>query len=99
MKEFKVDLSRLVEGLLLWLGGHIMTLHFKIYHCTPGKLVVLLTSLLAFLDFILQFGQMSLQMFASIVAHELGHNLGMNHDDERDCSCETESCIMSSGAS
>ncbi|XP_034396914.1 disintegrin and metalloproteinase domain-containing protein 9 isoform X2 [Cyclopterus lumpus] len=35
--------------------------------------------------------------FASIVAHELGHNLGMNHDDDRACSCET-ACIMNSGA-
>ncbi|XP_054853711.1 disintegrin and metalloproteinase domain-containing protein 9 isoform X3 [Eublepharis macularius] len=45
------------------------------------------------------FGQMSVQMFASIVAHELGHNLGMNHDDERACTCETKNCIMNSGAS
>ncbi|XP_023664165.2 disintegrin and metalloproteinase domain-containing protein 9-like isoform X1 [Paramormyrops kingsleyae] len=34
---------------------------------------------------------------ASIVAHELGHNLGMNHDDGRNCLCDTSSCIMSSG--
>ncbi|XP_059586631.1 disintegrin and metalloproteinase domain-containing protein 9 isoform X2 [Alligator mississippiensis] len=45
------------------------------------------------------FGQMSVQMFASIVAHELGHNLGMNHDDERECYCGADSCIMNSGAS
>jgi len=38
-------------------------------------------------------------MFASIMAHELGHNLGMNHDDERVCHCGASSCIMSSGAS
>lgn len=36
--------------------------------------------------------------FASIVAHELGHNLGMNHDDGRECSCPTQACIMNSGA-
>ncbi|XP_056275153.1 disintegrin and metalloproteinase domain-containing protein 9 isoform X2 [Pseudoliparis swirei] len=36
-------------------------------------------------------------LFASIVAHELGHNLGMNHDDGRSCSCEN-ACIMNSGA-
>ncbi|XP_044191021.1 disintegrin and metalloproteinase domain-containing protein 9 isoform X2 [Thunnus albacares] len=36
--------------------------------------------------------------FASIVAHELGHNLGMNHDDGRTCSCPTAACIMHSGA-
>ncbi|XP_076003609.1 disintegrin and metalloproteinase domain-containing protein 9-like isoform X2 [Genypterus blacodes] len=36
--------------------------------------------------------------FASIVAHELGHNLGMNHDDKRPCSCPVSACIMNSGA-
>ncbi|XP_069579982.1 disintegrin and metalloproteinase domain-containing protein 9-like isoform X2 [Brachyistius frenatus] len=36
--------------------------------------------------------------FASIVAHELGHNLGMNHDDGRSCSCPAPACIMNSGA-
>uniref|UniRef100_A0A8D2LM28 ADAM metallopeptidase domain 9 n=1 Tax=Varanus komodoensis TaxID=61221 RepID=A0A8D2LM28_VARKO len=45
------------------------------------------------------FGTISVQMFASIVAHELGHNLGMNHDDERNCYCRTTNCIMNSGAS
>eukprot|EP00076_Gallus_gallus_P033012 XP_024998550.1 disintegrin and metalloproteinase domain-containing protein 9 isoform X1 [Gallus gallus] len=45
------------------------------------------------------FGKISIQMFASIMAHELGHNLGMNHDDERVCHCGASSCIMSSGAS
>ncbi|XP_043537405.1 disintegrin and metalloproteinase domain-containing protein 9-like isoform X1 [Chiloscyllium plagiosum] len=36
--------------------------------------------------------------FASIVAHELGHNLGMNHDNDRNCNCEAEACIMNAGA-
>ncbi|XP_029295007.1 disintegrin and metalloproteinase domain-containing protein 9 isoform X2 [Cottoperca gobio] len=36
--------------------------------------------------------------FASIVAHELGHNLGMNHDDGRSCTCPGSACIMNSGA-
>uniref|UniRef100_A0A4W4FJ01 ADAM metallopeptidase domain 9 n=1 Tax=Electrophorus electricus TaxID=8005 RepID=A0A4W4FJ01_ELEEL len=39
-----------------------------------------------------------LMSFASIVAHELGHNLGMNHDDGRQCGCDVNLCIMNSGA-
>uniref|UniRef100_A0A3P8WVL5 Peptidase M12B domain-containing protein n=1 Tax=Cynoglossus semilaevis TaxID=244447 RepID=A0A3P8WVL5_CYNSE len=40
----------------------------------------------------------NLPSFASILAHELGHNLGMNHDDRRSCSCPVNACIMNSGA-
>ncbi|XP_018110573.2 zinc metalloproteinase-disintegrin-like batroxstatin-2 [Xenopus laevis] len=28
------------------------------------------------------------------VAHEMGHNLGMNHDEEPHCTCSSGSCIM-----
>uniref|UniRef100_A0A3B3BT49 ADAM metallopeptidase domain 9a n=1 Tax=Oryzias melastigma TaxID=30732 RepID=A0A3B3BT49_ORYME len=46
---------------------------------------------------VLVFGQKIIPAFASIVAHELGHNLGMNHDDGRTCSCPVDACIMNSG--
>ncbi|CAN9512879.1 unnamed protein product [Ophioblennius macclurei] len=38
----------------------------------------------------------NVQSLSSIVAHELGHNLGMNHDDGRGCSCPGAACIMNS---
>ncbi|KAM7415465.1 hypothetical protein PAMA_017801 [Pampus argenteus] len=44
------------------------------------------------------FNNNNVPSFASIVAHELGHNLGMNHDDGRSCSCPASACIMNSGA-
>ncbi|XP_066445526.1 zinc metalloproteinase-disintegrin-like [Eleutherodactylus coqui] len=34
---------------------------------------------------------------AAILAHEMGHNLGMNHDDN--CSCRASSCIMAESLS
>nr|XP_015818480.2 disintegrin and metalloproteinase domain-containing protein 9 [Nothobranchius furzeri] len=40
----------------------------------------------------------NLNFFSTVVAHELGHNLGMNHDDNR-CTCSGKSCIMSAAAS
>ncbi|MFT7807306.1 disintegrin and metalloproteinase domain-containing protein 9-like isoform X1 [Arapaima gigas] len=40
----------------------------------------------------------NLGYFSTIVAHEMGHNLGMNHDDNR-CKCNGSACIMYSYAS
>ncbi|XP_057682182.1 disintegrin and metalloproteinase domain-containing protein 9 [Corythoichthys intestinalis] len=35
---------------------------------------------------------------STVVAHEIGHNLGMNHDEDR-CQCDGRNCIMASTAS
>ncbi|KAL6091507.1 hypothetical protein STEG23_020258, partial [Scotinomys teguina] len=36
----------------------------------------------------------NLLQFADIIAHEMGHNLGMHHDDEDSCTCGMEQCLM-----
>ncbi|MCJ8738079.1 hypothetical protein PDJAM_G00031500 [Pangasius djambal] len=43
------------------------------------------------------FSSNALQYFSTVLAHEMGHNLGMNHDDSR-CQCEGSSCIMASAS-
>ncbi|XP_043958719.1 disintegrin and metalloproteinase domain-containing protein 9 isoform X1 [Gambusia affinis] len=40
----------------------------------------------------------NLNYVSTVVAHEMGHNLGMNHDSS-DCTCDGKSCIMSASAS
>ncbi|XP_068131045.1 disintegrin and metalloproteinase domain-containing protein 9-like isoform X2 [Hyperolius riggenbachi] len=36
----------------------------------------------------------SLERYSSLVAHILGHNLGMLHDNQRKCDCPDPACIM-----
>ncbi|XP_012720861.2 disintegrin and metalloproteinase domain-containing protein 9 isoform X1 [Fundulus heteroclitus] len=44
------------------------------------------------------FSEDKLNFVSTVVAHEMGHNLGMNHDSSG-CNCDGGSCIMSGGAS
>uniref|UniRef100_A0A3Q1GMD2 ADAM metallopeptidase domain 9b n=1 Tax=Acanthochromis polyacanthus TaxID=80966 RepID=A0A3Q1GMD2_9TELE len=39
----------------------------------------------------------ALPFASTVVAHEMGHNLGMNHDNSR-CTCNGNSCIMGASA-
>ncbi|XP_053346980.1 disintegrin and metalloproteinase domain-containing protein 9-like [Clarias gariepinus] len=39
----------------------------------------------------------ALQYYSTVLAHEMGHNLGMTHDDGR-CQCDGHNCIMYSQA-
>ncbi|XP_048486467.1 disintegrin and metalloproteinase domain-containing protein 19 [Plutella xylostella] len=34
-------------------------------------------------------------LVAATIAHEMGHNFGMEHDTEEDCKCPDDKCIMS----
>ncbi|KAM9607633.1 disintegrin and metalloproteinase domain-containing protein 21-like [Trichechus inunguis] len=44
---------------------------------------------------VVSFLNLTLKDFASYVAHELGHSMGMNHDKDT-CTCRQSSCLMNS---
>ncbi|XP_044132952.1 disintegrin and metalloproteinase domain-containing protein 9-like [Bufo gargarizans] len=37
---------------------------------------------------------LSLEKFSSLISHILGHNVGMQHHDSRECTCPASPCIM-----
>ncbi|XP_063788197.1 disintegrin and metalloproteinase domain-containing protein 9-like isoform X2 [Pseudophryne corroboree] len=37
---------------------------------------------------------LSIEKYSCLVAHILGHNLGMLHDNSRECTCSASACIM-----
>lgn len=77
---------------------HIIDLnsHFKFRSCKLGINAVKMSPFNVLCLF-LQFSDKNLAFVSTVVAHEMGHNLGMNHDTAS-CACNGKSCIMSGGA-
>ncbi|XP_038591463.1 disintegrin and metalloproteinase domain-containing protein 9 [Micropterus salmoides] len=81
------DMAQLIVGQPSPYSGSILGMAFVGTVCsvsTSGGIIV--------------FSDNSLPYISTVVAHEMGHNLGMNHDDGR-CTCNGKSCIMSASAS
>ncbi|KAF4802448.1 hypothetical protein TURU_025529 [Turdus rufiventris] len=103
VREHMVQLANFLDSMYVMLNIRIVLVGLEIWKhenliSTDGGAGDVLANFVQWREKNL-FGRISIQMFASIMAHELGHNLGMNHDDERVCHCGASSCIMSSGAS
>ncbi|XP_018616780.1 disintegrin and metalloproteinase domain-containing protein 9 isoform X2 [Scleropages formosus] len=81
------DVAQLVVGLPSSYPGGILGMAFVGTVCsasTSGGISV--------------YSDNSLSYYSTIMAHEMGHNLGMSHDDTR-CQCNGSACIMYSYAS
>ncbi|KAI3365175.1 hypothetical protein L3Q82_010270, partial [Scortum barcoo] len=84
--KIRNDVGQLIVGRSQAYGGGILGMAFVGTVCsaaTSGGINV--------------FSDNSLVYFSTVVAHELGHTLGMNHDDQR-CTCGGGSCIMAASA-
>ncbi|KAK3529367.1 hypothetical protein QTP70_029472 [Hemibagrus guttatus] len=81
------DMSQLIVGRNGAYSGGIMGMAFVGAVCSAGSG-----------GGISVFSNDDLQYYSTILAHEMGHNLGMNHDTSS-CQCGGNSCIMSPSAS
>nr|XP_019938468.1 PREDICTED: disintegrin and metalloproteinase domain-containing protein 9-like [Paralichthys olivaceus] len=85
--RLKHDIGQLIVGQPSPYGGGVLGMAFVGTVCsvaTSGGINV--------------YSDNNLNFISTVVAHEMGHNLGMGHDDSR-CNCDGKSCIMGAGAS
>ncbi|XP_061563697.1 disintegrin and metalloproteinase domain-containing protein 9 [Cololabis saira] len=86
LPKIRHDMGQLIVGRPGPYGGGVLGMAFVGTVCsvaTSGGINV--------------FSDNSLPYISTVVAHEMGHNLGMNHDSTR-CNCDGKSCIMSATA-
>ncbi|KAI5619640.1 disintegrin and metalloproteinase domain-containing protein 9 precursor [Silurus asotus] len=80
------DMAQLVVGLAGAYSGGILGMAYVGSVCSASSA-----------GGISVFSDSALQYYSTVLAHEMGHNLGMNHDDKR-CQCAGGTCIMHSSA-
>ncbi|XP_049916706.1 disintegrin and metalloproteinase domain-containing protein 9 [Epinephelus moara] len=82
LPKIRNDIGQLIVGRPGVYEGGILGMAFVGTVCSP-----------AHAGGINVYGNDNLAIASTVVAHEMGHNLGMNHDNGR-CTCDGKSCIM-----
>ncbi|XP_058261645.1 disintegrin and metalloproteinase domain-containing protein 9-like [Hemibagrus wyckioides] len=87
MSRVRNDMSQLILGRTGAYNGGILGMAYVGTVCSAGNG-----------GGISVFSDDNFQFYSTVLAHEMGHNLGMNHDTSS-CQCGASRCIMSAGAS